>query len=144
MQRLKTSRIPLRAMWALVVRSVEVVIEHLVGHLRADLDAVVDRRAEVDAAPDASVADLVLQIPDAVEVTVAEAGQAGDGEVDVPCPEELGDDTSPGRGDAGVRARVLGMVRRAGEQRGPRRVADGAALPSVSPARIAVIGRQNA
>ena len=42
----------------------------------------------MDAAPDAGVADLVLQVRDGLEVAVAEAGQAGDGEVDVAGPEE--------------------------------------------------------
>ena len=65
------------------------------------------------------------QIPDVGVVTIAEAGQAGDGEVDRSGAEEPGDDMSAGRGDARVGARVLGVVRCRWEQRRPRRVPDG-------------------
>ena len=67
----------------LLRRPLEVVSEHVVDRLLADRDPVLDAGAEVDAAPDAGVADVVLQVLDPVEVTITEARQAGDREVDL-------------------------------------------------------------
>ena len=57
--------------------------KHLIDHPLADHVPVLDRTSVVDAAPDASVADLVLQVFDQGEMTVAEPSQTGDGEVDL-------------------------------------------------------------
>src|SRR6476469_725140 len=103
----------------------EVVGEHLVLNLLADLDPVLDGGAVIDATPDASVADLVLEVLGIGDVTVAETGQARDGEVDLLRAQESGDDASPSRSDAGVRARVFRMVRRRRKQRRPQGVAYG-------------------
>src|SRR5439155_3235832 len=105
------------------LRPLEVVREHLVCRLLADLAAVLDRRAVVDAAPDAPVVDVFLEVLDLVEVAVSEARQAGDGEVDLPRSEETGDHATPGRGDARVRARVLRVLRCRRELPSARRIA---------------------
>lgn len=92
----------------LVVRLVEVVGEHVVRRLPGDRDSVLDRGAEVDAAPDARVADVVRQIVGAGEVTVSQAREARDRVVDLRGAQESCDDEPAGRGEARVRARVLG------------------------------------
>lgn len=46
--------------------------------MRRDLGAVLDGRAEVDPAPDAGVADVVLAIARPRELAIAEPGQARD------------------------------------------------------------------
>ena len=66
-----------------------------------------------------------LELVDSVVVTVAEAGEARDREVDLLRAEELGDRERPGGRDARVRARVLRVVRRPVEQYRPGRIADG-------------------
>ena len=58
-------------------------------------------------------------------VAVAQAGQARDREVDLVRAEERRDHEPRCGRDARVRARVLGMVRRAREQRCPAGIADG-------------------
>jgi hypothetical protein len=65
-----------------LARAVEVVGQHVVGDLLADGDAVLDRCAVVDPAPDAGLADLALELLDRGVVAIAEAGQAGHFEVD--------------------------------------------------------------
>ena len=94
--------------WALSVRRcLEGVGEDMPCDLPADGDAILDCAAVVDAAPDAGVADLVLEVLDGGVGAVAEAGQAGDGEVDGRGPQEPGDDACASRRDAGVRARGI-------------------------------------
>ena len=78
----------------------------------------------MDAAPDAGVADVVVEVARTVVVTVAEARQAGDGEVDVLGAQELGDHATARRREARVRARVLGVIRRSGQERRPRVVVE--------------------
>jgi len=48
--------------------------KHLARRPLADLDAVLDRGSVVDAAPDAAVADLILEVGGIREVAVAQVG----------------------------------------------------------------------
>src|SRR4029453_9933742 len=93
-------------------RLLEVVGKHLVGSPLRDLGSDLDRRAEVDAAPDTRVLHVTLKVTRRGEAAVTEPGQAGNREVDLLRLQKPGDDTPGSRRDAGVCARVLRVVRR--------------------------------